>query len=190
MAKPTRKKADGDTPAKGDEPKAEKQYKRLNRSVGVGEAIVSALDPVMKKRGFASRDIIAQWGAMAPSPFDKVAMPEKLAWPRGERSAEGAVLHLMCEPGYGLAVAHEGPNIARAINRYFGYVLVGQVRLSPIPFSPSSGRKEQVTPALPEADKRRIAMSVADVADPGVREALERLGQGIARRSRSGGQTE
>ena len=29
--------------------------------------------------------------------------------------------------------------IAAAINRYFGYVLVGQVRLSAEPFSPHSG---------------------------------------------------
>ncbi|MHB1110603.1 MAG: DUF721 domain-containing protein, partial [Devosia sp.] len=107
--------------------------RRLNRVVGVAEALSKALDPALRKRGFASRDIITHWAAMAPAPYDKVALPDRLSWPRGERGAEGATLYLRCVPGHALALSHEGPLIAAAINRYFGYVLVGAVRLSAEP---------------------------------------------------------
>ena len=83
----------------GDEPK------RLNRTVGLSEAIKAALDPAMKKRGFASRDILTHWSSMAPAPYDKVAIPDRLSWPRGDRGAEGATLYLRCAPGHQLALA-------------------------------------------------------------------------------------
>ena len=56
--------------------KAPPEPKRLNRSVGVGEALGRVLDPVFRKRGFASRDLIAHWAAVAPKPYDSVAQPE------------------------------------------------------------------------------------------------------------------
>jgi hypothetical protein len=153
--------------------------KRLNRVVGAGEALAKALDPVFKKRGFASRDIITHWGAMAPTPYDKVAAPDRLAWPRGERGAGGATLYLRCAPGHALALSHEGAKIAAAINRYFGYVLVGAVRLSAEPFTPGSAEVPQIpAKSTPLADGR-VERAVAEVGDDGLRDALRRLGRGI-----------
>lgn len=155
--------------------------KRLNRAVGVGEALGGALDPALKKRGFATRDLIAHWSAMAPAPYDRMARPDKLNWPRGEKGAEGAVLHICCHPGHALALQHEGAKVAAAINRYFGYLLIGQVRLSAAPFEIETELPETV-PALTEVTRARIGRAVERVADPGVREALRELGQAMARR--------
>ena len=164
-------------------PKEQSEPKRLNRTVGVGEALGNALDGVLKKRGFASRDIIAQWPAIAPDPYGRVTRPDKLSWPRGERGAEGAVLHLSCHPGHRLALAHETQRVAAAINRYFGYLLVGEVRLSATPFE-----TEAKTPTAPlplsEAGRREVARQVERVADDGVRAALQELGQALLRRKR------
>ena len=77
------------------------QPKRRNRTMNIADVLSGALDPVLKKRGFASRDIIAHWSAMAPRPYDQVAIPDKLTWPRGEKSAEGATLILRCVPAKG-----------------------------------------------------------------------------------------
>lgn len=155
--------------------------KRLNRAVGVGEALGGVLDPALKKRGFATRDLIAHWSAMAPAPYDRMARPDKLNWPRGEKGAEGAVLHICCHPGHALALAHEGQKVAAAINRYFGYVLIGQVRLSAAPFEIDAAVPETV-PALTEVTRAQIGRVVDRVEDPGVREALRELGQAMARR--------
>src|SRR5437588_348243 len=108
-----------------EKPEKTKEPKRLNRAVGIGEALNGALDPALKRRGFASRDIVTHWTAIAPAPYDKLAIPDKLVWPRGERSAQGATLYLRCVEGHALMLTHEAPRIAASINRYFGYVLVG-----------------------------------------------------------------
>jgi hypothetical protein len=141
------------------------------------------LDPALKKRGFAGRDIITHWSAMAPAPYDKVTVPDKLVWPRGASGAEGATLYLRCAPGHALALAHEGGPIAAAVNRYFGYVLVGHVRLSASPFMPHSA-------ALPQTERKpdpvlvaSVTSAVDKVADDGVRQALRQLGEAVIRRS-------
>ena len=162
--------------------KTDEGPKRLNRAVGLAEALSGALDPMLKKRGFASRDIITHWAAMAPAPYDKVARPDKLSWPRGVKGAEGAVLHLRCHPGHALALAHEGQRIAAAINRYFGYVLVGQVRMSIEPFSIAESQVPETAPALSDVARARIGRAVEKVEDPGVRDALKQLGQAMAAR--------
>ncbi|HQZ12118.1 MAG TPA: DciA family protein [Devosia sp.] len=161
------------TKTKDDEPP-----KRLNRVVGAGEALNKVLDPAFRKRGFAARDVVMHWAAMAPAPYDRVAAPDKLVWPRGERNAGGAVLYLRCAPGHALALNHEGAKVAAAVNRYFGYVIVASVRLSAEPFVPREQRVEAVDKSTLPADPV-IDAAVGTVADDGLRDALRRLGRGI-----------
>lgn len=163
--------------------KAAPEPKRRNRAVSVADALSGALDPVLKKRGFASRDILAHWPVIAPPPYDKVAIPDKLSWPRGERSAEGATLLLRCVPGHALAIAHESQAIAASINRYFGYVLVGQIRLSPSPFTPHSGEEVQKRYQPSPSIVAKVGTAVAAVEDEGLREALRTLGLALSSRS-------
>ena len=158
--------------------------KRRNRTMNIADVLSGALDPVLKKRGFASRDIITHWTVMAPKPYDQVAIPDKLTWPRGgERSAEGATLLLRCVPGHALAIAHEGPKIAAAINRYFGFVLVGAVRLSAEPFTPGSGQESEKHDQPSQSVIAKVGAQVADVADDDLREALRTLGHALSSRS-------
>jgi hypothetical protein len=164
---------------KSDEPA---EPKRLNRTVGVAEALGGVLDSALKKRGFATRDILSNWGAMAPKPYDKVALPAELKWPRGA-GHEGATLYLRCAESQRLALAHEGPMIAAAVNRYFGYFLVREVRLSAEPFIRSSGPKPQVTPTPPEVAKH-ADQAVAAVEDPALKDALKALGKAVLNRNR------
>jgi hypothetical protein len=157
--------------------------KRRNRTVGVAEALGRVLDPALKKRGFANRDILAHWAAMAPAPYDGVTFPDKLAWPRGEARAEGATLYLRCAPGHGLAVAHDGPAIAAAVNRYFGYFLIAQVRLSAEPFTGPSGAKRDNSAKPSPATQAKVGDAVAQIEDDDLREALRQLGHAVMGRS-------
>lgn len=150
----------------------------------LGEMISGTLDPALRKRGFASRDLIANWQAIAPSPWDRIAMPDKLVWPRRDRpDPDGAVLHLRCMDGHGLALAHEGPAIAAAINRYFGYLIVGSVRLSPMPLVPAKP-PEKPAPRLPHEAIAGIKEATGAVEDEPLRAALEKLGRGVMGRNR------
>lgn len=159
-------------------PKLSDEPKRLNRTVGIAEALSGALEPAMRKRGFASRDILTHWAAMAPAPYDKVAVPDKLSWPRGERGADGATLYLRCVPGHALAISHEGAKISAAVNRYFGYLLVNAVRLSAEPFNPPSDEAPKAA-RLPELARIKVDATLTRVGDQGVKEALRQLGHAI-----------
>jgi hypothetical protein len=156
--------------------------RRLNRTVGVAEALGGVLDSALKKRGFATRDILTNWPSIAPKPYDKLAMPDELKWPRGA-GHEGATLYLRCAEGQRLALAHEGPLVASAVNRYFGYFLVREVKLSAEPFRRSSGPKAKSAATLPEVAKH-ADQAVAEVEDPALRGALKTLGEGVLSKKR------
>ncbi|MCW5722965.1 MAG: DUF721 domain-containing protein [Devosia sp.] len=158
--------------------------KRRNKTLSVADVLSGALDPVLKKRGFATRDIITHWRAIAPRPYDATTMPDKLAWPRqAAHSHEGAVLYLRCAPGQALFAQHDAPNIAAAINRYFGYVLVSEVRLSAEPFTPGSGAKAQKRPQPSQSDIAKVGAAIEKVEDDDLREALRVLGLALSGRS-------
>ena len=151
--------------------------KRLNRSVAVSDALKGVLDSALKKRGFATRDLLTHWKTMAPKPYDQVAMPDQLKWPRGA-GHEGATLYLRCQPGHALMLSHEGARIAAAVNRYFGYLLVKDVRLSLEPFTTSSASKIKDEATPPEAI-RKAGSAVSEVGDPALKSALKALGEQI-----------
>ncbi len=162
-------------------PKSEaKEPRRRNRVVGAGEAVAPALDAVLRRRGFASRDLVANWAAIVPVPYGTVTAPDRLAWPRGERGAGGATLYVRCVPAHALALSHEGALIAAAINRYFGYVLVDSVRLSAAPLS-KAAPKAEATQLVEEAPPA-VTDAVSRVDDDQLRAALSRLGKGVFRR--------
>ncbi len=165
--------------AKDEQPES----KRRNRTHSVADALAGALDPVLKKRGFASRDIITHWRAIAPPPFDATTQPDKLSWPRAASGADGAVLHLRCAPGQALFAQHEAPAIAAAVNRYFGYVLVSEIRLTAEPFSPGSGARVQKTRQPSQSAIAKVGAATEKVEDSDLRDALQELGLALSSRS-------
>ena len=161
-------------------PKEPNEPRRLNRTVPISDALSGVLDAALKKRGFATRDVITHWAAMAPKPYDGLTVPDQLKWPRGG-GREGATLYLRCAPGHAMAVSHEGALIAAAVNRYFGYFLVREVRLSAEPFTASSVKAAKDRSPLPEVAKH-AGEAVAVVGDDALREALKGLGQEVLRK--------
>ncbi|MEO8883808.1 MAG: hypothetical protein ABI377_10420, partial [Devosia sp.] len=96
----------------------------------------------------------------------------------------GATLYLRCIEGHQLALSHEAPRIAAAVNRYFGYVLVDQIRLSIEPFSPCSVEKPETVPETDPIRSAVVARAVGKVEDSRLKEALKMLGLRIATQRR------
>lgn len=161
--------------------KPEAAPKRLNRTVGVSEALSGVLTTALRKRGFATRDVLTHWAAMAPKPYDRLAIPDQLKWPRGA-DHEGATLYLRCAAGQALAVSHEAPRIAAAVNRYFGYFLVREVRLSAEPMR-APAKPAPADPISPVA-REESAQAVGGVEDDRLRDALQALGTQVIGRRR------
>ena len=159
--------------------KKSKSSRRAGKTQGVGELVNKLIDPALKKRGFASRDILENWHVIAPPPYNKVTIPDQLKWRRGEAGAQGAVLILRCHEGHRLALAHDHQRIASAINAYFGYVLVDAVKLSINPFTQGS-QKEVHTKAEPNTIMRdKVDHALMNVENDDLKLALRKLGLGM-----------
>src|SRR5690606_20337944 len=66
--------------------------KRRNRTVQLGDVIDGMLDPALRRRGFANRELLTNWSSIVPTPWGSATMPDKLVWPRKDRpDPDGAV---------------------------------------------------------------------------------------------------
>lgn len=73
-------------------------------------------------------------------------------------------------------LSHEGAKIAQAVNQYFGYYLVGSVKLSVAPFIPHS-EKKQHAPSVPSPEvMQKVDTALKNVADEELKQSLRQLG--------------
>ena len=91
----------------------------------------------------------------------------------GVRSSPSVLIHpLEAEFGWSRTL------IASAVNRYFGYFLVREVKLSAEPFTARSAAKIDRGPTPPEVAKHADT-AVAEVSDPALKDALKSLGEQV-----------
>lgn len=154
---------------------------RLNRTVAIGEIAGRAIDPLLRQRGFATSELIANWASIVPAPYDRAVMPDRLRWPRPapDAPADGATLYVRVDPAHALGFTHETPRIRDAINRYFGFFLVSELRTSREPFMPHSAPPPDNAREPTKEQQHRIEAIVAPVEDDDLRAALKRLGEGV-----------
>lgn len=133
--------------------------------------------------GFAQADVVANWDAIVGGELAAVSAPERIRWPRGsgeEAQKQGGTLVIRAAPGRALELQYEASRIISAINSFFGYGAVAQLKV--VQAVEIAGRP-RTPPALPA--KPVCEQAVSTVEDPSLREALERLGRGVARSSSS-----
>ena len=168
----------------------------MTRSGGGARSLAQLLPKltraVMGKRGFAEAGLLADWPAVVGQDIAAKALPERLDFPRGERS-EGT-LHLRVEGAWALAFQHLEPQLVERINAYFGYRAVSRLKLHQGPLarraqgpSPSTAPRaaEESGAAAAEADAG-LAGELAAVENPALRTALARLGQALQARAETG----
>jgi hypothetical protein len=152
---------------------------RRRGAVTIGELIGKVIDPVTKRRGFATTDIIAAWREIVGPRFAEWTRPEKIVWPKGEEM-EGApaLLVLRVDGPRAVLVQHEAGQIVERVNAFLGYGAVGHLRIIQAPVR-TAGKPDSPPPRLTAEDESRIAESISAVEDEGLRSALGRLGRGV-----------
>lgn len=136
--------------------------------------------PAFERYGFAHGELVAQWAAIVGDDLAARCWPEKMNWPKGReagsRHAEGATLSVKCDPGAGLALSYETGRIAELVNAFYGYRAVATVKVI-------QGERPRVSkgrlPAMqpPAQVVETVNARVTGIEDPGLKEALTRLGQ-------------
>lgn len=147
----------------------------------LGELIGKVIDPVTKRRGFATTDLIAAWAEIVGPRFAEFTRPEKIVWPKGEH-LEGApaLLVLRVDGPRAVFVQHEAAQIVERVNAFLGYGAVGHIRIVQAPIGRAAPHQPGAQPLAPEAEAK-VASTVAGVEHDRLREALGRLGRGVMR---------
>ncbi len=130
--------------------------------------------------GFAYGELITQWPAIVGDSVAQWSEPERIKWPRAgaDERKQGGTLVIRATPGRGLDLQHETPRIIERINAFYGYGAIAAIKIRQAPL----GRKTaapRTLPALGAGAAQALESELDGVADPSLKEALRRLGQGV-----------
>lgn len=148
--------------------------------VALGELIGRVIDPVTKRRGFATTDLIAAWPEIVGSRFADCTRPEKIVWSRGEEmDGAPALLVVRVDGPRAIFVQHEAGQIIERVNAFLGYGAIGHLRIVQAPVS-VGGMAETTSERPLSADaEAELEARLSGVADKDLRSVLDRLGRGV-----------
>ena len=131
-----------------------------------------------QRNGFASAELVAQWGVIADSDAAAQARPLRINWPKGASAARmGGTLVLKAPAALALDLHYEAPRLIERVNQYLGYGAIGAIKIIKSADEPVAARQghsphfAKPMPPLPGFDDADLAL------------ALAHLGQNVAHRS-------
>jgi hypothetical protein len=162
------------------EPRAmNKSPKRQARPLA--DFLGACLSEAYAQQGFASAELVTRWTDIVGPEIAAHAEPIKVQWRKaaGGEPAEPATLVLRVEGPTAIEIQHLSAVIVERVNRFFGWQAIGRLALRQAPLSRRKLRNRHAAPD-PEITAR-IAASLPQIADDGLRQALARLGAAIKR---------
>ncbi|MBX6368635.1 MAG: DUF721 domain-containing protein [Rhodospirillales bacterium] len=156
----------------------EDQSKRGGGFRAIGAALPRLATPVLGKRGLGEAQLLLHWEAIVGAELAEDARPERLSFPKGERSR--GTLRLRVTPAAAPTVQHDAPLIIERINAFLGYPAVARLSLVQAPPASPRARPAAPRPLRPE-ERKALAERVAPVGNEELRAALERLGAAVLR---------
>lgn len=150
--------------------------------VPVSDVASRVLDPVLRRRAGISIGLVQSWDEIAGPRLARHSRPEKIQWPRRlneDDPFQPAVLVIACEGVAALNLQHETGEIVARANAFLGFQAIGRVRIVQKPVSREKVRPKPALRPLSQAERAKLAGTVARIEDDGLRAALERLGATI-----------
>ncbi|MGB0935766.1 MAG: DUF721 domain-containing protein [Alphaproteobacteria bacterium] len=124
-----------------------------------------------KRKGFAHAGLISNWAQIIGPEFAKSTHPVRLSFKPNTR--QNGVLHLNVSSGSALLLKHIEPEILDRINSYFGYPAVAHIKYN------QQHIVQAVKKAPAKQDGPKKSVELPDIADEGLRQALQEYGQSI-----------
>lgn len=148
----------------------------------VSDLATEILDPVMRRRAGVSIGLVQSWDEIVGVRLAGRTRPEKIQWPRrmsDDDPFEPAVLVIACEGAAALHLQHETAEVIGRVNAFLGFPAIGRIRIVQKPVRKVEAPPRPRLRALTPPEKARLAATVGDIEDDGLRQALERLGASI-----------
>ncbi|MBJ7438684.1 MAG: DUF721 domain-containing protein [Sphingopyxis sp.] len=167
--------------AKGGAKKPAKPAPRVYERPRGGEArMISDLVPeigraAFRKFGFIQSSVVSRWREIVGDRLADVTQPAMIRFPVGAKA--GGTLHLTISGAHAPMLQHVAPDLIAAVNRFFGYAAVAQVRMTHGHVTPAAPVQP---PAMLKPVPAELGDSLRDIGDPELRTVLERMAAGLA----------
>ncbi len=133
--------------------------------------------PVLQKHGGAYAALIGEWANIVGPALAEVSLPEKLS-PAPNRL--GGSLTVRVAGGAATEFQHMAPQVIERINTFLGFAAVTRLKLVQAPLPGRRPVRKTPPRPVPPATRAAIASRTAEIEEPGLRDALTRLGEAIA----------
>lgn len=173
-------KAEGKTRAPGAAPRLWGKA-RARGFFSASDYAKGAVRKAGSSRGFAETRLLTRWAEIAGADAAEICRPVKVSYARG---GMGATLIVWCEGARAPEVEMLKPRLIERVNAAYGYNAVSRIHISQSEKPP----ERHAGPAAPHLrpltarEEAQVEDAVAGIADPGLREALRRLGQNVKSR--------
>ena len=169
--------------------KTDKPSRRMRGFERTSGLLTDKIRKASEKRGFAETRVLTHWPEVVGAEIAAVARPISVSYSRG---GFGATLTVLTTGAQAPMLEMQKDRLREQVNAAYGYNAISRVRITqtaPTGFSDGQARFEApapVQPAEPSPEICRDATQTAgDVADDGLRAALERLGRNVLSKQRN-----
>ena len=138
-----------------------------------GASLPRVVGPIVAKHGGGVlARLKADWAAIVGAELAAACWPEALG--------RGGILKLRVTPMKALEIQHRAPLVAERINRYFGREAIIRLALvqGALPLPEATPAREPVR-ALAAPETAALDHQLAEIGDPELRQALDRLGRAV-----------
>jgi len=144
----------------------------------LGRLIPGIVAEAYRRRGFVEPALLTGWRSIVGEETADRAVPVKIAFPRGSRTA--GTLHVRVEGAYATELQHNAPRIVERLNGFYGYAAIARLALHQGPVERRAAARASSRPTAGEAPP------VGGIESPKLREALQGLGASIRSDPESG----
>lgn len=152
--------------------------------LAAGQMIMPLVKKVLGKKGFVEIDVLTNWDKIVGEELAEFVFPQKIDFKRGEKN--NGILHVCVPSGaFALEVQHREKYIVNKINTYFGYNAVSGLKImqnSELCLDCEKTEKRfqaRPQPLVSPQEEMYIKELSAEVENPSLQEALEKLGRSV-----------
>ncbi|MEN3793876.1 DciA family protein [Fulvimarina sp. MAC3] len=160
--------------------------KRRPPTRSLSDIAAKLIDPVLRKKAGMTAELALAWPQIAGPRLAGQTRPLEFRWPpkRGEDDPfEPATLVIGAEPAAALRLQHQTSELIQRINRLYGFVAVGKVKITQMPVMEASRSNKPGTRSLSRADHQKIEAMVGHIEDETLRQSLKAFAEATLSRS-------
>ncbi len=162
--------------------------RRSRGFVQTGGLLSGRVQKVSEKRGFTQVKLLTQWVEIVGETVAEMARPVKVSY---SKSGIGATLTVLTQGAQAPELQMMLPQIQEKVNACYGYNAISRITITQTADFGFGEAQAEFTPkpaatqseqTLTRQQSEAVRKNVSPIADSGLRDALEQLGQNILKR--------